>query len=84
MSATLHGRMLGAAQDQIPPIRLSGHTLDKATKAKVRFSVTILDFIFKFLSCLKILMNILEEIVASQLFSNFFFVQSSKFSISLS
>ena len=76
--------MLGAAQDQIPPIRLSGHTLDKATKAKVRFSVTILDFIFKFLSCLKILMNILEEIVASQLFSNFFFVQSSKFSISLS
>ena len=27
--------MLGAAQDQIAPIRLSGHTLDKATKAKV-------------------------------------------------
>jgi serine/threonine kinase 38 len=27
--------MLGAAQDQLAPIRLSGHTLDKATKAKV-------------------------------------------------
>ena len=70
--------MLGAAQDQIPPIRLSGHTLDKATKAKVRFSVTILDLIFKFLSCLKILMKILEEIVASQLFSNFFFCSKFK------
>ena len=28
-------KMLGAAQDQFAPIRLSGHTLDKATKAKV-------------------------------------------------
>ena len=28
-------KMLGAAQDQLAPIRLSGHTLDKATKAKV-------------------------------------------------
>jgi hypothetical protein len=30
--------MLGAAQDQLAPIRLSGHTLDKATKAKVKMS----------------------------------------------
>ena len=30
-----NNNMLGATQDQLAPIRLSGHTLDKATKAKV-------------------------------------------------
>ncbi len=34
--------MLGAAQDQLAPIRLSGHTLDKATKAKVTSKLTFI------------------------------------------
>ena len=33
--------MLGAAQDQLAPIRLSGHTLDKATKAKVKSELAL-------------------------------------------
>lgn len=37
--------MLGAAQDQLAPIRLSGHTLDKATKAKVCFAYLLFQLI---------------------------------------
>jgi hypothetical protein len=37
--------MLGAAQDQLAPIRLSGHTLDKATKAKVTSKLTFLQLL---------------------------------------
>lgn len=36
--------MLGAAQDQLAPIRLSGHTLDKATKAKVCFIIYFFNY----------------------------------------